>query len=494
MSWFNPILMIAVPLFVAFLIPLLGYVHKKAGLYVMSLTLLFNTFVSFYFLPQVLEKPIRVIIAGYKPPFGINLTVTPFSIFLACLISIMGFLVSLYLLKDKTTDTQDKFSMLILLVVMGATGIVLTGDIFNMFVFLEIMSISSYALTAIKKDRKGSEAGIKFLLVGSIASVAILLGIALIYNQLGTLNLADIANRFSQMNPKVAFFAVSLLFIGFGIEAEMFPLNAWAPDVYQGAPAPVAALFSAVTVKAGLYAMVRFLFTVSFQASFIKLLLVFGVLTVIISELSALRQNDVKRMLGYSSLGQIGVILFAFGIGTSEAVQGAVFHFVNHAVLKATLFLVIGLLAKAAGGSTLDDLKGIGKKYPFVAAVFGIAALGVMGFPPLNGFMSKMMILTAATKAEHIFLVMLILAASVVEGVYYFRVLQVMFKEPEPTRIEKKPFSVITMIPLAVLIIAIVGLGLFPGILMPYLKGAAMDVLNRSDYIAAMLGSVGGGV
>ena len=111
MSWFNPILMIGVPLFVAFLIPLLGYIHKKAGLYAMSLTLLFNSVVGFYFLPKVLVKPIRVIIAGYKPPFGINLAITPFSIFLACLISIMGFLVSLYLLKDNTTDNQDKFSM-----------------------------------------------------------------------------------------------------------------------------------------------------------------------------------------------------------------------------------------------------------------------------------------------------------------------------------------------------------------------------------------------
>ncbi len=494
MSWFNPILMIGVPLFVAFLIPLLGYIHKKAGLYAMSLTLLFNSVVGFYFLPKVLVKPIRVIIAGYKPPFGINLAITPFSIFLACLISIMGFLVSLYLLKDNTTDNQDKFSMLILLVVMGSTGIVLTGDIFNMFVFLEITSISSYALTAIKKDRKGSEAGIKFLLVGSISSVALLLGIALIYNQLGTLNLADIASRFSQMNPKVAFLAVSLLFIGFGIEAEMFPLNAWAPDVYQGAPAPVAALFSAVTVKAGLYAMVRFLFTIASNSLFIKLLMFFGILTVIVSELSALRQKDVKRMLGYSSLGQIGVILFAVGVGTSEALQGAIFHFVNHAVLKATLFLSIGLLAKAAGGSTLEELKGIGKKYPFITAIFGIGALGVMGFPPLNGFMSKMMILSAATKAEHIVLVMLILAASVVEGVYYFRVLQVMFKEPEPTRIEKKPFPLLPMIPLVVLVVAIIGIGLFPGVLMPYLKGAAMDVMNRSDYIAAMLGSVGGGL
>ncbi|BBB33383.1 multicomponent Na+:H+ antiporter subunit D [Thermotomaculum hydrothermale] len=494
MSWFSPILMVGVPLFVAFLIPLLGYIHKKAGLYAMSLTLLFNTVAGFYFLPKVFVKPIRVIVAGYKPPFGINLAITPFSIFMACLISLMGFLVSLYLLKDNTTETQEKFSMLILLVVMGSTGIVLTGDIFNMFVFLEITSISSYALTAIKKDRKGSEAGIKFLLVGSISSTLLLLGIALIYNQLGTLNIADIANRFSQMNPKVAFLAVSFLFLGFGIESEMFPLNAWAPDVYQGAPAPVAALFSAVTVKAGLYAMVRFLFTVVNMPVFVKALLVFGVLTVIVSELSALRQKDVRRMLGYSSLGQIGLILFAIGIGTTGALKGAIFHFINHAILKATLFLTIGLLAKAAGGSTFEDLKGIGKKYPFLAGIFAIAALGVMGFPPLNGFMSKLMILTAAVKAEHILLVMLILAASVIEGVYYFRVLQIMFKEPEPTRIEKKAIPLFSVIPLVILVVAIVGIGLFPGVLTPYLKGVTMDIMNRSNYIAAMLGSVGGGL
>ncbi len=483
--------MIAVPLFVAFSIPLLGYIHKKAGLYAMSATLLFNTFLSFSTLPHAFEKPIRVIIAGYKPPFGINLAITPFSIFLACLISLMGFIVSIYLLKDETTETQEKFSMLILLVVMGATGIVLTGDIFNMFVFLEIMSISSYALTSIRKDRKGSEAGIKFLLVGSISSTFLLLGIAIIYNQLGTLNMADIARRFSQMNPKLAFAAVSFLFLGLGIESEMFPLNAWAPDVYQGAPAPVAALFSAVTVKAGLYAMIRFLYTISNNSSFIKLLMLFGIATVIVSELSALKQTDVKRMLGYSSLGQIGVILFAVGIGTKTALEGAVFHFVNHAVLKATMFLSIGLLAKYAGGSSFEELKGIGKKYPFLAGVFAIGALGVMGFPPLNGFMSKLMILTAAAKAEHVVLVMLVLAASVVEGFYYFRVLQVMFREPEPTRIEKRSVSLAFVIPLVVLVGMIVGIGLFPGVLMPYFKGAAMDILSRGDYISVMLS--GGG-
>ncbi len=494
MSSLNPVLLIAVPLFVAFSIPLLGYLHKKAGLYAVSATLLFNTFLSFSLIPKVLEKPIKVIIAGYKPPFGINLALTPFSGFLACLISVMGFIVSLYLLKDQTSETPDKFSMLVLLSVMGATGIVVTGDIFNMFVFVEIMSISSYALTAIKKDRLGSEAGIKFLLVGSISSIFLLLGIALIYNQLGTLNLADISARFSQMNPKVGFFAVALIFIGFGIEAEMFPLNAWAPDVYQGAPAPVAALFSAVTVKAGLYALIRFVFTVAGNQAFVNLLLVLGILTIVIAELSALRQTDVKRMLGYSSLGQIGVILFAVGIGMSDALQGAVFHFVNHAVLKAALFLTVGLLAKAAGGSSFEHLKGMGKKYPFVAVVFGIAALGVMGFPPLNGFMSKMMILSAAVKGKYFALTALILAASVIEGVYYFRVLQILFKEKEPTAIEKKKVALSTLIPLAVLAVAIIGLGLFPGIVTPYLKGAAADIMFKTKYVGAMLGSVGGGL
>ncbi len=494
MSELNPILLIAIPLFAAFSIPILSIFNKKVGFVILPLTVLFNLILSVKLFPKVLIKPINVLIAGYKSPIGINLAITPLSLFLAILISFIGLLVAIHLMRGifyKTGELSEvspsKLSILVLLLIMGSTGIVLTGDIFNLFVFIEIMSIASYSLTAIKQDELGTEGAFKFILAGSISSVLLLLAIALIYNQLGTLNMAEIASSFSKMQPTVITAVLIMMFVGLGIEGELFPFNGWSPDVYTGAPYPVAVLFSGVTVKAALYVFVRFFFTIA-GSQMLSLILAVGVATLFVSEFAALKQKNVKRMLGYSSLGQLGLIVIAFGTATSLSVQGAMFHFVNHAILKGVLFLTLAYFVEHTNSPLIENLKGIGRKMPFAGFMFALSALAVTGMPPFNGFMSKLMILSALAKESSMVLIASILFASVVEGVYYFRVLQVIFTKPESDNQVKTEGAYFYYVPVVVLGILIVAIGLNPGIITQYLPKVAEELLDKSIYIKGMVG------
>jgi len=215
----NPSLLIAIPLAFAFSIPLFSLISRKIEKYIPVVALLINLTISFVLIPHVLEKPVVVSIGGWSPPFCINLVIGPLGIFLATLISGIGFLISIYAVSYIKKEPTQKYHMLFLLLIVGAIGIVLTGDIFNLFVFFEILCISSYALVAYNKDKEGTEAAIKYLIQGSIGSSLILIGIAFLYGFFGTLNMADIASRITSVEPTYLFISLAFLITGFGIEA-----------------------------------------------------------------------------------------------------------------------------------------------------------------------------------------------------------------------------------------------------------------------------------
>jgi multicomponent Na+:H+ antiporter subunit D len=289
------------------------------------------------------------------------------------------------------------------------------------------------------------------------------------------------------MNSGVITAILVMMFVGLGIEGELFPFNGWSPDVYSGAPYPVAVLFSGVTVKAALYVFVRFFFTIA-NSQMLSLILAVGVATLFVSEFAALKQKDVKRMLGYSSLGQLGLIVIAFGTATSLSVQGAMFHFVNHAILKGVLFLTLGYFVEQTNSPLIENLKGIGRKKPFAGVMFGLAALAVIGMPPFNGFMSKLMILSALAKNGSFVLIGAILFASVVEGIYYFRVLQVIFAKQEEVQLNKVEGAYFYYVPVMVLSVLIIAIGLHPGLITQYLPKVTQELLDKSVYIKGMIG------
>ncbi len=487
----NPIFYIALPLLTAFLLPLFGKLHKELIRIVPGLLFAYLAWMSVVLINQVMTtgQPIVVEIAGWKPPMGINLMFTAFSGFLVAFINILAFLVWLYSYKFKKVefDNAKKYFVLLMLITAGSTGVILTGDLFNQFVFLEITALSAYSLTAFYRGRDGAEAAFKYLLIGSLASSFILLGILIIYTQLGTLNMADIADNIDKMPQSLKIAAFLLLFVGFGIEAEMFPMNGWTPDAYSQAPGPIGAVFASMTSKAGLFALLNLSFTIFDFSAASKLLFIMGLLTLIFAEGIALRQEKIKRMLAYSSIGQIGLIMIAFSFNTYLGFFAGIFLMLNHALIKSLLFFSVSFLVYNSPKKYIRDLNGFGKYMPLTSFLFGLGAFALVGFPPLSGFWSKFYLLTAAADKNMIFLVVVILAIAMVELVYYFRVLhRLYFAESTGEYEPKRPRwnAALAMILLAIVILAI---GIYPDLVTGYIDKAAHAVMDRAGYIQSVL-------
>ncbi len=486
----NPINYIAIPLLVAFLLPLLTKVHKELVRIVPGLVLLFLSYMSIELMRTVSpDSPIIVTIAGWEAPWGINLVFSSFSGFLVTLITILGFIIWLYSYRFKKIefDSAQKFYVLFLLLITGTIGVILTGDIFNLFVFLEITAISSFALTAFYRGRDGAEAGFKFLLIGTFASSFMLLAIVLLYTQVGTLNMAEIASRMDTVDPQMKIIIFLLFFVGMGIEAEMFPLNGWAPDAYSQAPAPIAAVFASMLAKAGIYALLRVVYTLFDLGGAYDLLLIMGVITMVVAEVTALRQENLRRMLAYSSIGQMGLIMIAFGMGSYEGSYAGMFLMFNHAVIKALLFLTAGYLVYYTTKKKISDLDGFAKKMPLVSLLFGLGAFAIVGLPPFSGFWSKLYVLLAAADGHMELIIAIILATSIIEIVYYFKVVsRLYFRKPHHDIQVRKPSinASIAMLTLGVLIVVV---GVYPDIIIGYFQDAATTLMNKAGYIQQVL-------
>jgi proton-translocating NADH-quinone oxidoreductase chain N len=473
--------------------PLLSKINREFVRIIPGLVLIYLGYVSVTLMNQVAETGTIVeTIAGWSAPFGINLVFSPFTGFLASMMTAMAFIIWIYSYRFKKVDSEpaQRFYILQMMLVTGTIGIVLTGDIFNFFVFMEITAISAYALTAFYRHRDGAEAGFKYLLIGSFASTFILLAIVLLYSQVGTLNMAEIAQRMHTVPMPMKVSILILFLVGLGIEAEMFPLNGWAPDAYSQAPVPVGVTFAALVVKAGVYGLIRVVYTLFDIPSVGEFLIIMGAVTLVISEVAALKQTNIKRMLAYSSIGQMGVVLIAFGIGTTEAVFGALFLMFNHAIIKGLLFMSGSYLVYNNPEKEIKYLSGYGMKMPVISLFFSLGALAIVGLPPFAGFWSKLYILMSAADSSLYGLIALILAVSIIEIVYYFRVVgRLYFGKPAEGSIMHKatPGGIIAM---SILSITILVVGFYPDIISSYIHNAAEALLDKAQYIENVLPSV----
>ncbi len=491
----SPVHYIALPLLAAFLIPLFSKINRELVRIVPGLVLAYLSAVSVILMNRVIQtgQPIIETIAGWRAPWGIDLVFSPFTGFLASIMTFMALLIWLYSYRFKKVDHEPalKYYILFMMLVTGSTGIVITGDIFNMFVFMEITAIASFSLTSFYRDRDGAEAGFKYLLIGSLASTFVLLGILLLYSQVGTLNMAQIAERMHDVPSGMKITILILFATGLGIEAEMFPLNGWAPDAYSQSPSPVGSAFAAIVVKAGVYSLIRVIFTLFDVHGAYEFLIIMGIITLVISEFTAMKQTNLKRMLAYSSIGQMGFVLIAFGIGTKEAVFGALFLMFNHAVIKSLLFMSGSYFVYNNTSKEITDLSGMGKKFPLLAFFFAIGAFAIVGLPPFAGFWSKLYILIAAADNSLLGLVAIILMVSIIEIVYYFRVVaKLYFGKPVEESITHKP-TIGGYISMSILAAVIVIVGFYPDIVTGFLHNAADALLDKSGYINNVLHGAG---
>ena len=401
-------LFIILPLGAAFFISLAG--KNKIKLYdVFSVIITFTLFIlSLFFVFKAKTGAAALIykVGGWGLPGGIILVLDGLSIFMLTIINFIAFLINIFSINYmKRFSSKHRFYTLFMLMIGGMNGVVITGDIFNLFVFYEIASIASYALVAFGTEKEELEASLKYTIMGVVGSLCILLGIAFLYAYTSTLNMAEIASRLVQNGINSAVIFVSILFIaGFGIKSAIVPFHAWLPDAHPAAPAPISAMLSGIFIKSlGLYTLCRIFYNVfGMNGALIHLFMFLGALSIIIGGLLALGQNDIKRLLGYSSISQVGYMVLGLGIGTPLAITGALLHLLNHSVFKSLLFLNAGSLEYATGTRNLEKLGGLRTKMPITSATSLAASMSISGIPPFAGFFSKLLIIAACIQSGYI--------------------------------------------------------------------------------------------
>ncbi len=433
------------------------------------------------------------VIGGWQPPFGIVLAPDLLSAMLEVMATtvVLAGMIYIFGCKDKCVQLPA-FVPLYLSMATGLHGAFYTGDIFTLFVFQELMVISSVVLVGISDNRLGVEAAIKYLLISSMGSLFLLVGIAAIYATFGTLTLADIARLLEGGDrPLLAQAAAVMLMCAFLVKSAVFPFHFWQPDFHTAAPTPVHAVLSSVVVKVGVYGLLRLtllLFTV--EAPLVRtLLIILGVIGVYFGSLAALRTYDAKRMLAYSTFGQIGFILIGIGWGTPLALIGALVYTINHAFIKSSLLMITGAIASRMPNKSarLTDIAGAGKTLTRIGALYFLGGLALAGVPPLNGFISKLSLVRGGIQAESWIVIGLAVAAGVITLMYMMRTWQHIFqKQPSPD-LHLKPYGDSLVAP-ALLIGLCVMLGLYAVPLVTLATEAVSRLGNPDLYIRGVLG------
>lgn len=432
-------------------------------------------------------------IGGYPTPFGIVLTVDMLGALFGVMCStvLLGGIIYALGCRDKVIQ-KPTFIPLFLSMSAGLMGAMYTGDIFTLFVFIELMVMSSVVLVAISDNKLGVEAAIKYLLISALGTLFLLIGIAAIYATFGTLTLADIARQLSSgQRPLLAQAAAVMLMCAFLLKSAVFPFHFWQPDFHTTAPTPVHSVLSSVVVKVGVYGLIR-LVTLLFRAEAViieQLLIILGLIGIFFGSLAALRTYDAKRMLAYSTFGQIGFILVCIGWGNLPALIAAIVYAFNHALIKSSLLMITGAISSRMVNKSarLTDLIGAGKILHGHRLLYLVGGLALAGIPPLNGFISKVALVQGGLAASSWLPLGLAVSAGLLTLYYMMRTWQIIFQQvpPEGFKIKAEGDSLIAPF---ILIALCCALGIFATPLIDTATAAAIQISDPSIYIRAVLG------
>jgi len=432
-------------------------------------------------------------LGGWPSPIGIDLRLDNLATLMLLVINTVGLAVSLYSMDYMRRYTATgHFYSLFLLMVTGMNGVVLAADLFNLYVFLEVAAVASYSLVAFGCAHEELEASFKYIVLGSLSSALILVGVALVYGITGTLNMTQMATRVAETGMDAPLLLAFALFIcGFSFKAALVPFHAWLPDAHPAAPAPVSAMLSGVLIKAiGVYVLARLAFNV-FGAgdSELSLLRWLGIVSMITGGLLAAGQNDIKRLFAYSSISQIGFIVLGLGLGTPLGLVGALYHLVNHALFKSLLFLNAGTVEYATGTRDLRKLGGLNQALPVTGATSLIGSMSIAGLPPFNGFWSKLIIVLACVEAGYYGFAIVAVLVSIVTLAYQLKVQRTAFFAALPKELPallSKPGREPRLMSLAMILLAIgclaMSLVVLGGLRDPWLIGAAQQTLSAGPF------------
>lgn len=513
-----PILIIAIPLFAAFLIPLVDRVSKKGRNAVIFIAMVFTLILTLALAKDVFDHGLRIytlggenvsiaLPSGYHVPVRIILEVDGMGVFMAVISILISFIGMLYSFSHIKENGSGKYYALFLLMLVGMLGMEVTGDLFNLFVFLEILSISSAALIAFYA-RKGKplEASIKYIVISSLAALFVLFAIGLLYGEYNLLNMGAIAKKISMVGeiPFIVQVAFVLFLASFALKAGAAPMHMWLPDAYGEAPGAISMVLVAAT-QASLYALLRICFTIygaAMDTAIIGgILIILGLISIFIGVTMALIQIDMKRLIGYAAVAEIGYILLAIGVGIFElakgeisdysmkALQGGIFHIFNDVLDIGLLFLVAGAVIYVTKESNLNKLGGLAHTMKYSSIFFIIGLFAVSGLPPLNGFASKILIYESVYKVSPLISIIAILASILMLAIFV-KIFHSVFMGPKLVEYERKDAPRLMLCSMAILAAIMIFFGLFPDFVVNNIVNPAVNALVENFPYMNAIGGV----
>ena len=443
-------------------------------------------------------KILVVTVANGLLPASSVFEIDTLGVFMATLFIFIGLLTSVYSIKYMERDTRlAEYYVLLLLMVAGMLGVVFAGDFFTFFVFWETMCITSYVLVAFRNDRwEPVEAGFKYLIMSASGSVMILFAMSILYGMAGTLNFAYLRLVISRPPSNGwSVMAMALMIVGFGIKAAIAPLHTWLPDAHPAAPSSISAMLSGVVIKAGAYGLMRSLMLIFVPEAYSWqiVLAILAVLTMTVGNLMALIQTDLKRLLAFSSVAQMGYIVFGISLATSSGLTGSLFHIMNHSIMKSLLFLCSGAFLYAVESRNLEELAGIAKKMKITGVMFTVGCLSIAGMPPLNGFQSELMILVAGLGSGSRNAIWYVLSSIMLLNIlfsvaYYLRLIQTLaLKEPTKISLGAKEAPIGMLLPMGILTVLCIVIGIYPDPFISFSSNAAKAILDAGQYVSAIV-------
>jgi multicomponent Na+:H+ antiporter subunit D len=413
-------------------------------------------------------------LGGWAPPWGIAYEIDALNALIVVIISLIATLVTTYAWSsvaiDIPAEKQPHFYTAFQLCFLGLLGMSMTGDIFNVFVFLEISSLSTYALISMGRNRQALTAAYQYLILGTIGATFFLIGIGLAYAATGTLNMADLAIELAASKYSSTIkTALGFIFVGIALKAAMFPLHQWLPRAYTYAPVMVTAFLAGTATKVAIYVLARVIFTVfspeyAMATVFDELLIVLGAIAVVYGAIRAIQQTTIKPLLAWSSLSQIGYFMIGIGLLSATGLMATMVHLFNHALIKTALFMAAGILLYQTGTLRISQLAGKGRQLPWTFAAIVIAGLSLIGVPGTVGFISKWYLVLAAVEQQAWWLVGVVVLGSVLAIVYVWKIIETLYFQSTEVEVDTTEPRMVTspalIIPTWLLAIACIYLGL----------------------------------
>lgn len=376
-------------------------------------------------------------LGGWAPPWGIEYRIDIVNAFVALIVSGIAAITLPYALLSVEKEIPSKqlslFYATFLLCLDGLLGITLTGDIFNLFVFLEISSLSSYVLISMGRHRRALTASFQYLIMGTIGATFFLIGVGLMYAETGSLNMADLSTRLPAiLEHRTVHTAFAFIVVGVALKLAMFPLHVWLPNAYTYAPSAITVFLAATATKVAIYIMIRVVYTV-FSTGFAQdtptndMFLILGIFGVLFASVYAIYQRDAKRLLAYSSVAQIGYMVLGIGFASAMGLMATTLHIFNHALMKGALFMAVGALVYRVGSSRIEDISGLGRQMPWTFAAIFIAGLSLIGVPGTAGFISKWYLVLAALEQGAWLIAIVILLGSLLAVIYMWKLVEALF-------------------------------------------------------------------